>query len=183
MCIAARKEIVINMKNKKIIISLAAFAAIIALAAFSYNKLSQSALKKADDFTVVDENGKAVKLSNFNGKPVVVNFWATWCGPCKSEMPAFENLYSRYKNDIDVMMVNMTDGTHDTVEKVKEFVTQNGFTFPVYFDTKSDAANTYSVFSIPMTLFIDKDGNMVNTHKGAMSEKTLNSYVINLLDK
>lgn len=181
------------MKNKKMIICLLAFIAALVIASFVYTKLSKNyepeqadipqteKVNKAPDFTVTDQNGQAVNLSDFNEKPVIVNFWATWCGPCKSEMPAFENLYKRYKDDVDIMMVNMTDDTHDTVERVKQFVSQNGFTFPVYFDTKADAANTYRVMSIPMTLFIDKNGNIVNTHTGAMTEKMLNNYIINLI--
>lgn len=80
------------------------------------------------------------------------------------------------------MMVNLTDGAQETVSGVSDFVTDNGFHFPVYFDTDVDAAMTYSVYSIPATLFIDADGNIVASQLGAMSEDMLRSYIETLID-
>jgi len=134
----------------------------------------------AIDFTVYTQDGTTVNLSDFYGKPIVVNFWATWCGPCKSELPAFEQLYSEYGEDITFMMVNLTDGAQETVKGVNKFIMDNGYHFPVYFDTDADAALTYSVYSIPATLFIDADGNIVASHMGAMSESTLRNYIESL---
>lgn len=134
----------------------------------------------AMDFTVYDEADNAIKLSDFYGKPIVVNFWATWCGPCKSELPAFEQLYNKYGNDINFLMVNLTDGAQETVSAVREFISENDYDFPVYYDTELDAAMTYSVYSIPATLFIDADGNIVASHMGAMSESTLQNYIESL---
>lgn len=136
----------------------------------------------AIDFTVYTRDETAINLSDFYGKPIVVNFWATWCGPCKSELPAFENLYNKYSNDITFMMVNLTDGAQETVDGVTSFINQNNYTFPVYFDTAMDAAMTYSVYSIPATLFIDADGNIVASHLGAMSEDILQSYIDTILN-
>ena len=133
------------------------------------------------DFTVYNQANEPVKLSDFYGKPIVVNFWATWCGPCKSELPAFENLNNEYKDTINFMMVNLTDGAQETVGGVSDFIMDNNYHFPVYFDTDLDAAATYSVYSIPATLFIDADGNIVASHMGAMSEATLRNYIENLL--
>ncbi len=132
------------------------------------------------DFTVYDQSGEAVNLSDFYGKPIVVNFWATWCGPCKSELPAFETLYQEY-SEVEFLMVNLTDGAQETVGGVSQFLVDNDYHFPVYFDTEMDAALTYSVYSIPATLFIDADGNIVASHMGAMSEDTLRNYIENLL--
>ena len=100
------------------------------------NKESQS---KAPDFTVINNNGDEVKLSDYIGKLVVVNFWATWCGPCASELPAFDNAYEKYKDEVEFLMVNLTDGYSETVDKVKKYVKDNGYTFPVYYDTKYSA--------------------------------------------
>ena len=180
------------MKYKKVIIGLLLLIVVLAVASFAYTRLSTSyepeqistsgeSFKKADDFTVVNQDGQIAKLSDFKGKPTIVNFWATWCGPCKSEMPAFENIYTRYKDDVNIMMVNMTDNTNETVKKVKNFISQSGYTFPVFFDTSAQAAKSYRVTSIPMTLFIDKNGNLINSHTGAMTEKMLNNYVIQLI--
>lgn len=142
---------------------------------------SDSDVISAMDFTVYNQAEETVKLSDFYGKPIIVNFWATWCGPCKSELPAFENIYNEYGEDITFMMVNLTDGVHETISGVSEFVGDNNYHFPVYFDTDSNAALTYGVFSIPATLFIDADGNIVASHLGAMSEDTLRTYINNLL--
>ncbi len=137
----------------------------------------------AMDFTVYTEDGTAVKLSDFYGKPIVVNFWATWCGPCKSELPAFDALYNEYNDEISFMMVNLTDGAQETVDSVTDFINKNNYTFPVYYDTEMNAAITYGVYSIPATLFIDADGNIVASQLGAMSEDTLKNYIKTLLNE
>lgn len=130
-------------------------------------------LTKAFDFTVYDEDGNAYKLSDYEGKPVVLNFWASWCGPCKSEMPEFEEAYEQYGEDIHFLMVNMTDGYQETVDSAKKMITDKGYTFPVYYDTDLEAARAYSVYSIPATYFIDKNGYMTAYAQGALDEATL----------
>ena len=76
---------------------------------------------KVPDFTVYDLEGNAISLYDCLGKPIVLNFWATWCGPCQSEMPAFNQMYEKYGNQITFLMVNVTDGSRDTVESVTSF--------------------------------------------------------------
>ena len=115
----------------------------------------------APDFTVLDADGNSVKLSDFIGRPVVLNFWATWCPPCKAEMPDLQAAYETYGDEICFVMVNLTDGTRDTVDSVKAFAESSGYTFPVYFDTQSSAALAYSVYSIPNTYFINAEGKIV----------------------
>lgn len=127
----------------------------------------------APDFTVVDAEGIEHKLSDFRGKPVILNFWASWCGPCKSEMPDFEEVYQEYKEEIHFLMVNLTDGYQETVESASKLITGKGYTFPVYFDTKLEAANAYYVYSIPQTFFIDKDGNLVAYAQSAINKEVL----------
>lgn len=130
-------------------------------------------LTPAPDFTVYDTEGNAVSLSDFAGKPVIVNFWASWCGPCKSEMPAFEDAFVEYGDEIQFLMVNMTDGNRETVEKASKFIEDQGYTFPVYFDTDIDAAMTYGVSSIPTTFLIDADGNIAAYAMGAINAEAL----------
>ena len=125
------------------------------------------------DFTVYTADNKAVTLHEKLKKPVVVNFWATWCPPCQSEMPAFNELYKEYGKDVEFMMIDLTDGERDTVESVKAFLSEKGYDFPVYYDTQMNAASVYGVSSIPMTLFIDEDGNLLNYKVGAISEDEL----------
>ena len=127
----------------------------------------------APDFTVYNYAGDEVKLSDFLGKPVVLNFWASWCGPCRSEMPDFEDVYKELDGEVVFMMVNLTDGAYETKEKGQKHVEEKGYTFPVYFDTDQDAAAKYGISSIPTTLFIDSDGNIVTGAKGVISKESL----------
>lgn len=128
---------------------------------------------KAPDFTVFDSEGKPVKLSELVGKPIVLNFWASWCPPCKSEMPHFNKVYADVKEDVIFMMVDLVDGQRETVDKGKKYIEGEKFTFPVYFDTEQEAANTYGIQSIPTTFFIDKDGYIVTGSQGAIEEEKL----------
>ena len=127
----------------------------------------------APDFTVVDGDGNEVKLSDFFGKPIVLNFWASWCGPCKSEMPDFDETYQERGAEIQFLMVNMTDGYQETLEKAKAFVADSGYGFPVFYDVNQDAAYTYGVTSIPTTYFIDASGNVIAYGRGALDAATL----------
>ncbi|MBE6861934.1 MAG: TlpA family protein disulfide reductase [Ruminococcus sp.] len=127
----------------------------------------------APDFTVYDDDGKAYKLSDFIGKPTIVNFWASWCGPCKMEMPDFEEKYLELGSELNFLMVNMTDGSRETVSIASNFIDEQGYTFPVYYDTQSSAAITYSVYSLPTTYFIDADGYIIAQASGAIDAETL----------
>ena len=128
---------------------------------------------KAPDFAVKDKDGNTVRLSDFAGKPVVLNLWASWCGPCKSEMPAFDAAYAEYGNDIVFMMVNLTDGQGETLTTAKRFLETVDYEFPVYFDTELEVAMNYSIGSIPVTYFIDSNGYLVAYANGAMTEDML----------
>lgn len=138
---------------------------------------SGTAEDEAADFAVRDWDGNQVNLSDFYGKPIVVNFWATWCGPCKSELPVFDNAYAAYQDEITFLMVNMTDGFSETEEGTKRFVEENGYSFPVYFDTSQEAYRAYWVTAIPMTVFIGADGKLIGSELGAMTESTFTSYL------
>lgn len=176
--------------NKKVGFVLIALLliAVLAAAAVTYPKLSEKYsaettesvpvteernAEKAADFTVYDKDGKPVKLSEMTGKPTVVNFWATWCGYCVEELPAFDRAAEKYGDKVNFMIVDLTDGMRETQDAALAFLKEKGYTFPAYFDTDSSAAAAYAVQSIPLTLFVDKDGCIFKVQIGLMEEALL----------
>ena len=180
-------------KKKKLLILALVFALVIAGASILYNRLgaqfapdrlaveetrpaesesTEPAKEQVPDFTVYDADGKPVKLSDYFGKPIVLNFWASWCGPCKMEMPDFDEKYKELGDEVQFLMVNLTDG-QDTVEIASSFIAEQGYTFPVLYDTASEAAYAYGVYSIPVTYFIDAQGYGAAYAPGAIDTETL----------
>ncbi len=180
-------------KGTKLIIGIAAFALLLILSTFGYNMLSKKykqqesplapssqtqAKKSAPDFTVKDAKGNNVSFSNFKGKPVVLNFWASWCPPCKAEMPDYEKMYQQYSaKGVVFMMVNLTDGDRETTATATKFLKDNHYTFPAYFDLQYDASNVYGISSIPDSIFVDKDGNIANAYQGMIDAPTMKKNI------
>ena len=133
------------------------------------------------EMTVYDLEGNAHQLSDFRGKPVILNFWATWCGYCKMEMPDFQEKYEHYGEDIHFLMVNVTDGVQETVEKASAFITEQGYTFPVYYDTDMLAALNYNISGLPVTYLMDADGGIVAWQQGMLTADTLQKGIDMLL--
>jgi thiol-disulfide isomerase/thioredoxin len=121
------------------------------------------------DFTVLDWDGNEVHLSDYIGKPIVLNFWAHWCGPCQQEMPEFNAKWEELGGEVTFLMVH--EGA--AVDDGKDKVTEGGYTFPVVFDTDSSAGARYGITAFPTTFFIDKEGNLRGYYMGIMSAEML----------
>lgn len=129
------------------------------------------------DFIVYDADRNQVRLSDFAGKPVVVNFWTTWCGYCVRELGDFQQAYSRCGDEVAFLMVDLTDGENETVERARAFMASNGYTMPTYYDLAGSAAAAYSISAIPVTLVLDAAGRQVDLHIGAMDGETLDGLI------
>jgi thiol-disulfide isomerase/thioredoxin len=140
-------------------------------------------LPLAPDFVIYDEDGKEVRLSDFFGKPIVLNFWASWCGPCKMEMPDFNEKHLQMGEEIHFLMINMTDGYRETVDIASTFIQAQGYTFPVYYDTAGNASMTYGVYSLPTTFFIDAEGHAIAQAVGAIDAETLQRGIDMIVNK
>lgn len=119
----------------------------------------------APQFTLRNLEGNHVSLSGFKGQVVILNFWATWCAPCRVEMPSFENLYRRYRSrGLTVLAVSLDKGAD---EKVRDFAEEYQLSFPVLLDADGEAEKLYPSISIPFTFVIDKSGRVVARVDGA----------------
>lgn len=188
-------------KTVKWIIIAVSLVLVIALAAVAYNALSegygggnlsdestggetdtggdnatggdgQKHYNPAPTFTLTDADGNEVSLEDFRGKPVVLNFWATWCYYCEMEMPDFDVAREKYP-DVQFMMINATLTAPDDIDDAKEFIEEGGWEFDVFYDTLGNAARAYSVSSYPATFFIDADGNLVARAPGMLDLELL----------
>ena len=130
-------------------------------------------LTKSPDFTVYDAAGNKVNLSDYIGKPIVLNFWASWCGPCASEMPDIQSAWEEHGNDVEFVIVNMTDMNGETEQSAKAFLAENNYTFPCYFDANNSAATAFGVSSIPQTYLINAEGNIIGAYMGAMDASVI----------
>lgn len=130
---------------------------------------------KAPDFELKTLAGDTVKLSDLKGKKVMLNFWATWCPPCKAEMPAMEEFHKEAGDEVVILAVNI-----DPHLDVKAFVDENSITFPIPLDAEDKVNETYQVLSIPTTYFIDTKGNIGNKYIGAMNLDAMKQYTKDL---
>lgn len=149
------------------------------------NSVQNEGLEKGDippDFELTTLTGDVVKLSELKGEKVILNFWASWCGPCKAEMPHMEKYYEKNKDssNVEIIAVNMTTQERKGIEGIENFVESYGLTFPIPLDEEGVVIDTYKVMSIPTTYMIGTDGKIVHKIVGPMDEKTMEDLVENI---
>ena len=162
---------------------LVAFAVILTFTASFYQAEAVEEVPLAQDFSLKNLEGKEVNLSQFRGKYLLINFWATWCGPCKIEMPSLEALYRRFKSDKFDMLGISNDMFGDRV--VRPYVKASKLTFPMLLDQRMTVSHQYGVVSLPTTFLIDPQGKIIGVLQGAENwtdPETL-LYFENLLKK
>ncbi len=148
------------------------------LLAQTINRTPQPAIGyPAPDFTLKTLDGKSFNLREHRGTPVVLNFWATWCGPCQAELPAVEATFARYTNQVQVIGVDQAEAPDVVQAYVKEFQ----LTYPIAMDKDSNVANHYNVKGMPTTFFIDGDGVIRHMWMGEMNRITLAEGVTKIL--
>ena len=150
----------------------------------------QTDLKPAFDFTAKDINGKEVKLSDFKGKKVYINVWASWCGPCKIEMPGLEKVYQKNKNNNDLVFLSITSPSDKEFKNSKPadqdketilgLAEQKKITYPILFDVNDRFMINYSVRSFPTHIFVNSDGTLAEQAVGVMDESTLENKISKL---
>ena len=132
----------------------------------------------ATDFEVTLVSGDTVKLSDFRGKKVLLNFWATWCGPCVQEMPAFQQLTEEYPDDFVMLAVNCGDAAQD----VESFVEENGYTFNIALDETMEVSSLYPTSSIPLPIIVAEEGYITYASSGAADAQTMYDHYKELLE-
>ncbi|MDA2382430.1 redoxin domain-containing protein [Bacillus cereus] len=137
--------------------------------------------KSAPDFELTKLDGTNVKLSDLKGKKVILNFWATWCGPCQQEMPDMEAFYKENKENVEILAINYTPSEKGGgEEKVSNFAKEKGITFPILLDKNIDVTTAYKVITIPTSYFIDTKGVIQDKFIGPMTQKEMEKRVAKL---
>lgn len=126
---------------------------------------------KAPFISLQGLDGKTYSFESLNGKPVIINFWASWCAPCRIEAPELVELYAKYKDQLEIYAVNVT--ASDSIEGAQAFSQEYGFTFPVLLDEKADVARKYQIKPIPTTYFVNSEGIIVDKLIGLADPQTL----------
>ncbi len=133
----------------------------------------------AENFTLDTLDGGSVSLADYEGEVVVMNFWATWCPPCRAEMPGLNRFYEAHQDEgLTVLAIN----AQESAETIRPFITANEFTFPVLLDLDGEVAQQYSTRSFPTTFIIDRAGSIQHVQTGEISEQELEAIVLPLLE-
>jgi len=132
---------------------------------FAASSLASSGMEgnQAPDFALKSSTGQNLRLSEFRGDVVMINFWATWCGPCRQEMPLLDELYTRYQRvGFNLLGVNIDDDSSRAMDMIEEL----GVNFPVLFDARKEVSELYEVEAMPVTVIVDREGTVRHVHHG-----------------
>lgn len=173
--------------NVKVAIYFSMFVVFMIGALIGYNKLSEMKTidevvnnkeekEKLPEFELYLENGNKVSSKELIGNPLVINIWTSWCGYCDIEMPYFNEMYLKEKNNITFVMINAT-GDRDSKEWAKQYIDESGYFFDVYYDINLEAISALGIYSYPTTIFVDKDGYIVNTNVGIVTKEILQNMI------
>ncbi len=147
------------------------------LVASSVNMSTAEMRKEAltiPDCQAQDVQGNMISLTQFTGKPMVINFWGASNPFSQTELPGFEDTYTSQTGDqVEFVMINLTSTKGESIDAAQDYITQNGFTFPVYFDVNKSVEKAFGIRSAPTTVFVDKQGTIVGVVEGALSEESL----------
>lgn len=135
----------------------------------------------APNFTLIDLDGNTHTLESVQGRPVIVNFWATWCAPCRVEMPEFEEAFADYAEDDLVILAVNREESAETVEAF--FVQEMDLSFTPLLDSNADVAERYGVFNMPTTYFVDQDGIVSDVHRGPVARVQLDEYLSKIINQ
>ena len=178
-------------QRKRLLLLIAGFVLLLVAAAMGYTALSQrgnlsptgdgsgsqeeSTPIPAPDFQMETGDGTAVTLlETLDGRPAVINFWASTCGPCKTEMPDFQTAFTSYGEDVQFLMVNVGDAmSGETREKAEAYLEEEGYTFPVYYDVEYSGVTAYGLRGFPSTFFLDEVGNVTAYAGGMLTQSML----------
>ena len=188
------------MEKRKtgLVIAIVALAAVLAIAVVAYNALAQSNALK-DGTSAVTPSDEAPRLEKYNptvytennvpfllteiadGKPLVVNFWATWCPYCIQEMGDYQQLYNEYGNRVSFAFVDCVDGQRETVADGASWLAENGYTLPAYYDVDQDAVRDFGATSLPTTVVASADGEILAVTPGVIDPERMRAALDSLL--
>ena len=136
--------------------------------------------KPIGNFTLTDLNGVTHSIADYKGRPVLINSWATWCPPCKAEMPALHEFYLKHKAEgFELLAINSGEGR----SAVQQFIGQTGFTFPVLLDTNKDVLDGLGVSGLPTSIFVGRDGTVKTIHVGGLTPEMIEQRLTPLLSQ
>ena len=143
----------------------------------NYNSIQES--KKAPGFTLVSTDGKEINLADYKGKVVILDFWATWCGPCRRGVPDLVSIQKNYKDNVVVIGISLDDDR--TKRDILPFMTEYGVNYPIVFGTSEVVMNYGNIRAIPTSFIIDQKGNIVDKHIGLVPKETYEKRIKGLL--